>query len=105
MYRYLCLFAGLISISFNANAMPQAPIHTWYAGTTYQGKVVTQGLTWNCSGGTCILKGPYGTGLNMAVCQELSRKVGGLEYYYNDAGMTWSQSTNKALLDQCNGYR
>lgn len=79
------------------------PINTWYGGTTYVGTVETSGLIWNCTGGTCILKGPYGDGLNMAVCQDLSRKVGGLSYYYNDTGMVWSKTKNSALLDQCNG--
>jgi hypothetical protein len=103
MYRYQMLVWSLIFMAFNANAMPIAEVHTWYAGTTYTGTVTTSGLVWKCSGGTCVLKGPYGTGLNMDICRELSHKVGGLEYYYNDAGMTWSKSKNKDLLDQCNG--
>lgn len=76
--------------------------HTWYAGTQYSGTVMTGNLAWDCGGGTCVLAGPYGTGLNMTVCKELSRKVGGLDYYYNDAGMTWNQSENRGLLNQCN---
>ena len=43
------------------------------------------GFSWKCSGGTCKLSGPYGTGLNMSVCQKLARKVGPLEYYYKMA--------------------
>jgi hypothetical protein len=80
-------------------------IHNWYAGTRYDGIVDMEykfGFSWDCSGGTCTLSGPYGTGLNMEVCQELSKKVGGLEYYYNDAGMKWTKTENTSLLDQCN---
>ncbi|MDD5393021.1 MAG: hypothetical protein PHE17_08400 [Thiothrix sp.] len=91
----------LFFFSLNAAAFA-GETHTWYAGTTYTGSVETSGLVWECSGGTCVLTGPYGKGLNMAVCQELSAQVGGLDYYYNDAGMTWSEKENKALLDQCN---
>jgi len=76
--------------------------NTWYAGTQYTGTVNTGQLAWECSGGTCVLKGKHGDGLNMTVCQELSKKVGGLDYYYNDSGMTWSKTQNHALLDQCN---
>lgn len=80
-------------------------INTWYAGARYSGIVDMQdmfGFSWMCSGGTCTLSGPYGTGLNMSVCQELSRRVGGLEYYYNDAGMKWTKTENISLLEQCN---
>lgn len=76
--------------------------NTWYAGTQYTGTVNTGQLTWECSGGTCVLKGEQGNGLNMTVCQELSKKVGRLDYYYNDSGMTWSKTQNRTLLDQCN---
>jgi hypothetical protein len=38
----------------------------------------------------------------MVVCQALSKKVGGLEYYYNDTGMMWGKIKNKDLLEQCN---
>lgn len=95
------LFSLLFFSTFQVNSAEE--IHKWYAGTQYVGPVVTSGLVWQCSGGTCVLEGPYGTGLNMKICQELSQKVGGLEYYYNDAGMIWSQSENSALLRQCNG--
>lgn len=80
-------------------------IHTWYAGTKYRGTIDMKyefGFIWDCSGGTCILEGPYGKGLNMSVCQALSRRVGELEYYYNDAGMSWTKTENSSLLDQCN---
>lgn len=100
MKKILCSL--LFFAAFQANAA-DTEIHKWYAGTQYVGTVVTSGLVWQCSGGTCVLEGPYGKGLNMAVCQELSRKVGGLEYYYNDAGMIWSKIENSALLKQCNG--
>lgn len=103
MYRYLLLSCSLLVISFGADAMA-VQNHTWYAGTSYEGMVRTGDLTWRCGGGTCVLSGPYGTGLNMSVCQSLSRQVGGLDYYYNDVGMTWSQSKNPDLLAQCNGY-
>ncbi len=96
------LFSALFFAAFYVSAAGQE-IHKWYAGTQYVGTVVTSGLVWQCSGGTCVLEGPYGTGLNMQVCQELSQKVGGLEYYYNDAGMIWSKTENSALLKQCNG--
>ncbi len=78
--------------------------NSWYAGTRFNGKVdmPEYGFVWNCSGGTCVLNGPFGKGLNMDVCQELSRRVGGLEYYYNDAGMKWTKTENAALLKQCN---
>jgi hypothetical protein len=82
-----------------------AEVHTWYAGTRYTGRVETSGFVWECSGGTCTLTGPYGSGLNMKVCQELSAKVGRLDYYYNDAGMIWNETENKALLDQCNSAK
>ncbi len=80
-------------------------IHNWYAGTTYHGTVNMEymfGFSWECSGGTCNLSGPYGTGLKMEICQELSKRVGGLEYYYNDAGMKWTKTENPSLLVQCN---
>lgn len=80
-------------------------IHRWFAGTTYIGLVDMRekfGFMWTCSGGTCLLEGPYGAGLNMAVCQELTKNVGPLEYYYNDAGMKWSKTENPELLEQCN---
>lgn len=88
-------------IGFSTSAYAEK-MNTWYAGTKYNGVVNVQGLNWTCSGGTCILRGPYGDGLNMAVCQELSKKVGGLNYYYNDSGMVWSETDNRALLAQCN---
>lgn len=104
IHRYLALLGALCftSISVAMPIAPSKPIYTWYAGTAYTGTVNTSGLIWNCSGGTCVLQGPYGTGLNMAVCQELASKVGHLDYYYNDAGMTWSSSENSSLLAQCN---
>lgn len=80
-------------------------VHTWFAGTAYNGFVDMQrkfGFKWTCSGGTCLLKGPYGAGLSMAVCQELRKTVGLLDYYYNDAGMKWSETENPELLKQCN---
>lgn len=83
-------------------AVTSRQINTWYAGTQYRGAINTGELTWKCDGGSCILKGEYGDGLNMSVCQELSKKVGGLDYYYNDSGMTWSKTQNRSLLDQCN---
>ena len=95
----LTVLALLVGFSVNAYA---AKMNTWYAGTKYNGTVNVQGLNWTCSGGTCVLRGPYGEGLNMAVCQELSQKVGGLSYYYNDAGMAWTETENKSLLAQCN---
>lgn len=104
-FRHYLLLGTLLfsSVSF---AMPITPareaVHSWYAGTNYTGSVNTSGLLWQCSGGTCVLTGPYGTGLNMAVCQELASKVGYLDYYYNDAGMTWSSTENSSLLNQCN---
>ncbi|MBE9609267.1 hypothetical protein [Chitinilyticum piscinae] len=94
----LLLAASLPAFAGN----PDTEVHTWYAGTTFSGTVNTFGLSWQCSGGTCQLTGPYGRGLNMKVCRELARQVGPLEYYYNDAGMTWSKSENAALLKQCN---
>ena len=94
-------FAVITSILLSSYANAEVD-NTWYAGTTYVGNVTTQGLTWTCSGGTCILRGPYGAGLNMSICQELSQKVGGLSYYYNESGMTWSDKKNTALLKQCN---
>lgn len=94
-------FAAITAVLLSSYANAEVD-NTWYAGTTYVGTVVTQGLTWACSGGTCTLSGPYGDGLNMAICQELSHKVGGLSYYYNETGMTWSDKKNSALLKQCN---
>lgn len=73
-------------------------ITTWYAGTSFQGSVETSGFKWSSRDDICILSGPYGDGLSMEICQELSAKVGGLTYYYNDAG----KGTNKHLLDECN---
>lgn len=93
--------AVIVAIAFSTYANAEVN-NTWYAGTTYLGTVTTQGLTWRCSGGTCILRGPYGKGLNMSICQELSQKVGGLSYYYNETGMTWSDKKNQDLLNQCN---
>jgi len=80
-------------------------ITTWYAGARFNGVVDMSrkyGFKWTCSGGTCKLTGPYGTGLNMSVCQELASRVGPLEYYYNSAGMRWTKTENLALLTQCN---
>ena len=96
--NYLLAVVLTLPLALFANGQ----INTWYAGTTYIGTVETAGLVWNCSGGTCTLSGAYGDGLNMAVCQELSRKVGGLSYYYNDTGMVWSKTKNAPLLEQCN---
>jgi hypothetical protein len=78
-------------------------IHKWYAGTRYVGTVVTgNNLVWKCDdSGTCVLEGAYMPDLNMAVCQELSAKVGGLSYYSNDTGMIWDESSPS--LNQCNG--
>ncbi len=95
------LVAAVIAFSSMAHA---GAMNTWYAGTNYTGTVKVQGLTWRCSGGSCVLRGPYGNGLNMDVCQELAYRVGGLSYYYNDSGMIWSATQNRALLDQCNGW-
>ena len=97
--KKVILAAAVMCFSSFASAVPT---NTWYAGTAYEGRVNTQGLIWTCTGGTCTLSGPYGNGLNMSVCKELSRKVGGLSYYYNETGMTWSATKNSALLDQCN---
>jgi len=80
-------------------------IHKWFAGSRFSGSVNMRekfGFIWKCSGGTCILEGPYGVGLNMAVCQALAARVGQLEYYYNDAGMAWTKTANSELLEQCN---
>ncbi|MDO8826964.1 hypothetical protein, partial [Methylophaga sp.] len=79
-------------------------INTWYAGTSYIGTVTTQGVTWHCSDGICKLSGEYGTGLNMAACKMLSSKVGGLSFYYDETGMTWSTTQNSALLEECNSH-
>lgn len=98
MLKIVLLLAAMLPV----HALANNEINTWYAGTKYTGKVVTQGLTWHCSGGTCKLSGPYGTGLNLAICKELSQKVGGVSYYYNDTGMTWSAKKNPELLDECN---
>lgn len=98
MYRYLFL----LFLSFGVHAMPVNEVHTWYAGTAYTGTVTTGRVTWECGGGTCVLTGPYGRGLSMQVCQELARKVGSLDYYYNDAGMTWNETKSPELLAQCN---
>ncbi len=104
MSRVIALLAAvLLTSSVFAFERGNGEIHSWYAGTTYVGSVDTFGFVWRCSGGTCVLRGPYGTGLNMKVCRELSRQVGPLEYYYNDAGMTWSPSENASLLRACNG--
>ncbi len=106
MVRYLLVAGTLVIASFSVNAMPMNnEVHTWYAGTSYSGAVTTGNLTWECGGGTCTLSGPYGRGLNMNVCQELARLVGHLDYYYNDAGMSWSQSSRPDLLAQCNNGR
>ncbi|MEI7997351.1 MAG: DUF2891 family protein, partial [Methylococcaceae bacterium] len=80
-------------------------IHSWYAGTDFNGTIDmtdTFGFIWYCSGGTCKLTGPYGQGLNMDVCRELSGRVGHLDYYYNDVGMRWTKTENSTLLEQCN---
>ena len=90
--------------SNNDASYSESGINTWYAGTEYTGVIMIQGLRWVCSGGTCILKGPYGDGLNMNVCQKLSARVGGLRFYYNSAGMQWTELENKPLLSQCNSY-
>jgi hypothetical protein len=95
----------------NATAMKVSDIfidsesHRWFAGTKHVGTVdisEKMGHIWKCSGGTCILEGPYGTGLNIAACKELVSRVGHLDYYYNDAGMTWSETENPSMLAQCN---
>lgn len=96
------ILLGLL-VLFSASALADNEMNSWYAGTTYSGQVDTFGFKWNCSGGTCKLTGPYGTGLNMEVCKELSKKVGGLQYYYNDTGMVWNKAKNAELLQQCNG--
>jgi hypothetical protein len=97
------------SLTINANGIADVKndteIHRWFAGANYIGNVDMSPeypFIWHCSGGTCNLEGPYGTGLNMRVCQLLSKKVGGLEYYYNDAGMRWTKAENAPLLKQCN---
>jgi len=100
MLRMFVLLAALLPAASVANN----EFNTWYAGTTYTGSVSTQGLKWHCSGGTCKLSGNYGTGLNMAICKELSQKVGGLSYYYNDTGMAWSGKKNRDMLDECNSH-
>jgi len=102
MYRYLLLCWSLLVVSFSINAMPVNEVNTWYAGTPYTGTVTTGRVTWECGGGTCVLNGPYGRGLSMDVCKSLARQVGGLEYYYNDAGMSWSKTKSPDLLAQCN---
>jgi len=94
----------LEATSNNEASSSESGINTWYAGTEYTGVIMIHGLRWVCSGGTCILKGPYGDGLNMKVCQELSARVGGLRYYYSSAGMQWTELENKPLLNQCNAY-
>jgi hypothetical protein len=91
-----------ILVLLSSSAFADNEMNSWYAGTTYQGQVETSGLVWNCSGGTCKLTGPYGTGLNMEICKDLSQKVGGLQYYYNDSGMVWNKTKNGDLLEQCN---
>ena len=100
MHKFIfifALFALYTSIVFADNEN-----NNWYAGTTFEGSIETAGLIWNCSGGTCKLSGPYGNGLNMAVCKSLSQQVGGLVYYYNDTGMIWNETKNSDLLAQCN---
>ncbi|MGB4813274.1 MAG: hypothetical protein WBP13_12455 [Methylophilaceae bacterium] len=96
------IFVAVVIMISNSALANSEEINEWYAGTKYNGTVMTQGLKWKCSGGSCVLRGPYGEGLNMEVCQELSKKVGGLSYYYNKSGMIWSNMKSKALLDQCN---
>ena len=98
--RKKLLFLALVL--FCANVMAEEQTNTWYAGTEFQGEINVFGLDWQCSGGTCILSGLYGQGLNMVVCQALSQKVGGLQYYYNESGMAWTKNKHSALLDQCN---
>jgi hypothetical protein len=113
MQKYLLLILFFCQISHadeSANPQPMPPVasqitnqtNTWYAGTEFEGAVNVLGLDWQCSGGTCILSGLYGQGLNMVVCQALSQKVGGLQYYYNESGMAWTKNKHSALLDQCN---
>ncbi len=80
-------------------------IHRWYGGTTYKGIVDMKPLftfVWKCDGRNCMLKGPYGTGLSLSVCQELASRVGPLTYYVNDAGEQWTETENKKMLDLCN---
>jgi hypothetical protein len=77
-------------------------LHRWYAGSPYVGQVEAGGFTWDCANGRCVLAGPYGTGLNMAVCQDLAQKVGGLTYYYNDAGKWWTKHESPRQLRECN---
>lgn len=98
MTKYLIIY--IVFFSVVASAVEQT--NTWYAGTEFQGDINVLGLDWKCSGGTCILTGLYGQGLNMVVCQALSKQVGGLEYYYNESGMAWTKNKHSALLDQCN---
>lgn len=87
------------------NVAVQTEIHKWYAGTRYIGDIDLSsefGHIWHCSGGTCVLEGPYGTGLNMEACQAVARIAGPLEYYYTDSGMTWNTTTHPEMLAQCN---
>ena len=105
------LLAGFLLLSLNSVAFARVTppqyddynsVHLWYAGTPYVGQVEAGGFTWQCSGGSCVLAGPYGTGLNMAVCQDLAKKVGGLTYYYNDAGKWWTKHESPRQLRECN---
>ncbi|MEM8593664.1 MAG: hypothetical protein AAGF06_02450 [Pseudomonadota bacterium] len=82
--------------------------NTWRAGLKHRGfigLVRTGMLVWKCRLGVCIVRGPYGSDLNMSVCQQLSAKVGGLAYYSNTAGKMWSQQHNQYALNQCNQGR
>ena len=84
-----------------------AATHTWTAGSDYEGEVnVAIGggvpVVWYCSGGKCVLNGPWGSGLNMQACQNLARRVGTLSYYRNDTGKEWSAKKQPNKLAQCN---
>jgi hypothetical protein len=105
------LLAGVLLLSLNSVAFAKsiAPeyedysrVHRWYAGTPYVGQIEAGGFSWHCADGRCVLVGDYGTGLNMAVCQDLAKKVGGLTYYYNDAGKWWTKHESPRQLRECN---
>lgn len=80
-------------------------MNTWYAQSKHQGQVITQipggvQVVWNCNGRECAMTGPWGVGLSLEACQDLTRKIGKIQQYRNSTGQQWKQGS-KALA-ACN---
>ena len=78
--------------------------HYMYArGGNINGAFATSDdIIWDCGNGFCQTLEAYTDKLDMDACHEISRKVGGLTSFSNDAGMVWNNEQNPELLEQCN---